>query len=245
MESMSMSALESDDDDDDMDDVLSPGAIKQTTIRSRSNSSSLPNGAATQAQVATHLGRRMSDAMLTSPVDVDVNPAGEKEGTILKEPQSREPVRSPQVASPPLSPPNSFSPTRAHASPLASPNDLAAQLYANPKLTALRGASGSGIESAGTASGSGGATGASPRQQLPVSPPILMNPKCSGYFVEPMQWMEPFLETGDIAGKIVCPNKKCGAKLGNYDWAGVCCGCKEWVVPGFCISRSKVDEIVA
>lgn len=34
-----------------------------------------------------------------------------------------------------------------------------------------------------------------------------------------------------MAGKITCPNKKCGAKLGNYDWAGVCCSCKEWVVP--------------
>lgn len=77
-----------------------------------------------------------------------------------------------------------------------------------------------------------------------------------------MKWMESFLENGDMEGKIVCPNKKCGAKLGNYDWAGVCCSCKEWVVPvsllptkqlprpltvcqGFCIARSKVDEIVA
>lgn len=46
-----------------------------------------------------------------------------------------------------------------------------------------------------------------------------------------MKWMEPFLEDGQLAGKIVCPNKKCGAKLGNYDWAGVCCSCKEWVTP--------------
>ena len=46
-----------------------------------------------------------------------------------------------------------------------------------------------------------------------------------------MKWMEPFLNTGAMAGKIVCPNKKCGAKLGNYDWAGVCCSCKEWVTP--------------
>ncbi|KAK7441037.1 tyrosine protein phosphatase yvh1 [Stygiomarasmius scandens] len=76
------------------------------------------------------------------------------------------------------------------------------------------------------------------------SPPILINPKCSGYFVEPMKWMEPFLSSGALAGKIICPNKKCGTKLGNYDWAGVCCGCKDWVVPGFCISRSKVDEVV-
>jgi hypothetical protein len=43
--------------------------------------------------------------------------------------------------------------------------------------------------------------------------------------------MKFFLENGQLEGKIMCPNKKCGAKLGNYDWAGVCCSCKEWVVP--------------
>jgi len=34
-----------------------------------------------------------------------------------------------------------------------------------------------------------------------------------------------------MAGKILCPNEKCKAKIGNYDWAGVQCGCKDWVVP--------------
>ena len=43
--------------------------------------------------------------------------------------------------------------------------------------------------------------------------------------------MDTILEQGQMSGKIICPNKKCGAKLGNYDWAGVCCSCKEWVVP--------------
>lgn len=43
--------------------------------------------------------------------------------------------------------------------------------------------------------------------------------------------MEPFLKKGDVSGKIVCPNEKCRAKIGNYDWAGVQCGCKEWVTP--------------
>ncbi|WVQ72786.1 hypothetical protein IAR50_002346 [Cryptococcus sp. DSM 104548] len=74
-------------------------------------------------------------------------------------------------------------------------------------------------------------------------PPILVNPKCSGYFVEPLTWMEPTLASSAVAGKLVCPNEKCGVKIGNYDWAGVQCGCKEWVTPGFCISRSKVDEV--
>ncbi|GJE99573.1 ual-specificity phosphatase domain-containing protein [Phanerochaete sordida] len=85
---------------------------------------------------------------------------------------------------------------------------------------------------------------AMPTVNPPPNSPILVNPKCSGYFVEPLKWMDAFLDKGELSGKIICPNKKCNAKLGNYDWAGLCCGCKEWIVPGFCISRSKVDEIV-
>jgi hypothetical protein len=46
-----------------------------------------------------------------------------------------------------------------------------------------------------------------------------------------MKWMESFLEGGQLAGKIMCPNQNCGTKLGSYDWAGVRCGCKEWVTP--------------
>ena len=46
--------------------------------------------------------------------------------------------------------------------------------------------------------------------------------------------MEHFLEEGQLTGKITCPNKKCAAKLGNYDWAGVGCGCKQWVTPVRC-----------
>ncbi|KAI9465904.1 hypothetical protein BJY52DRAFT_1113303 [Lactarius psammicola] len=132
--------------------------------------------------------------------------------------------------------PLTLSAAAAGVSTLQHGADLAAQLHANPKLAALR--------------PPGGLT-MTPLQittraidKASISPPILMNPKCSGYFVEPMKWMDFFLEDGELAGKIICPNKKCGAKLGNYDWAGVCCSCKEWVVPGFCIHRSKVDEIV-
>jgi dual specificity phosphatase 12 len=55
--------------------------------------------------------------------------------------------------------------------------------------------------------------------------------------------MDEFLQNGEVSGKIACPNKRCKAKLGNYDWAGAGCGCGQWVTPGFCINRSKVDEI--
>ncbi|KAF9528366.1 hypothetical protein CPB83DRAFT_854486 [Crepidotus variabilis] len=120
---------------------------------------------------------------------------------------------------------------------LKSPSDLASQLFANPKLAALRSQPPTpGAQTSPTF----------PRHQsgLISSAPILANPLCSGYFVEPMKWMEHFLSAGQLAGKVSCPNKKCGAKLGNYDWAGVRCGCNEWVTPGFCINRSKVDEVV-
>jgi len=71
----------------------------------------------------------------------------------------------------------------------------------------------------------------------------MLNPGCSGYFVEPMPWMTPLIDQGNVSGKINCPNKKCNAKLGNYDWAGVACSCQEWVTPAFCLHKSKVDEI--
>ena len=43
--------------------------------------------------------------------------------------------------------------------------------------------------------------------------------------------MDHFLKDGLLSGKIICPNPRCKAKLGNYDWAGAHCGCKEWVTP--------------
>lgn len=59
-----------------------------------------------------------------------------------------------------------------HPSPLSSPSDLAAQPHSHPKLAGLRSSS----------------SLASQVQSIiqPSSPPILANPKCSGYFVEPV-----------------------------------------------------------
>ncbi|TCD68759.1 hypothetical protein EIP91_009905 [Steccherinum ochraceum] len=100
----------------------------------------------------------------------------------------------------------------ALARTFAHPSEISAQLYSNPALAALR----------------------SPDAPIPlpaqktkpsspiaaVSTPILADPKCSGYFVEPMKWMDSSLSDHQTAGKIVCPNLRCKAKLGNYDWAG-------------------------
>ncbi|KAJ7118631.1 hypothetical protein C8R43DRAFT_1035569 [Mycena crocata] len=141
-------------------------------------------------------------------------------------------LASPSDTSPEPRAPDAGPERPAPTTHFSSSDDIAAQLCAHPKLAAFRGSTMTPLTPLQTP------------KNLPISPPILVNPKCSGYFVEPMKWMEQFLESGQIAGKITCPNKKCGAKLGNYDWAGMCCGCKEWVTPGFCINRSKVDEVV-
>ena len=131
-------------------------------------------------------------------------------------------------------------------SPLVHGSDLAAQLSNHPKLAALRSPS-SGLNMTVMApsspgANSPGAAGTVGRagSAFNISPPLLANNTCSGYFVEPMKWMDFFLQDGQMAGKIVCPNKKCGAKLGNYDWAGVCCSCKQWVVPVSLVPPSRL-----
>jgi len=65
---------------------------------------------------------------------------------------------------------------------------------------------------------------------------------CSGYFIEPLPWTQEQATSGAPSGKLACPTPRCNAKLGNFDWAGSKCGCGEWVVPGFCLARGKVDE---
>jgi dual specificity phosphatase 12 len=78
-------------------------------------------------------------------------------------------------------PPPASSATSAGGGTLHHGADLAAQLQSNPKLAALRSPGGLSM------------TPMTPLQITPktidkssISPPILMNPKCSGYFVEPV-----------------------------------------------------------
>lgn len=105
---------------------------------------------------------------------------------------------------------------------------------------------------------------AAPAPTLPAAgpePPLLPSHLCSSYFVEPLSWMSTTLDSGILAGKLVCPNTRCGAKIGSYDWAGsreslfrsprgeadsrndAECSCGAWVCPGFAIGVAKVDEI--
>ncbi|OCF43584.1 hypothetical protein I317_02602 [Kwoniella heveanensis CBS 569] len=153
---------------------------------------------------------------------------------------------SPKPLSNPASQPDSPSAPAPGGRTFQSAEQLASRLP--PHLLALRMA-GSGGGASALSSPIGSSPASSPEKETSTQgqggggPPILVNPKCSGYFVEPLTWMEPVLSKGQIAGKLVCPNEKCGVKIGNFDWAGVQCGCREWVTPGFCIHRSKVDEV--
>ncbi|XP_061493889.1 dual specificity protein phosphatase 12 [Rhineura floridana] len=64
--------------------------------------------------------------------------------------------------------------------------------------------------------------------------------KCTSYFIEPVQWMEPAL-LGVMEGQLLCP--KCTSKLGSFYWQGEQCSCGHWVTPAFQIHKSRVDEV--
>ncbi|XP_069087158.1 dual specificity protein phosphatase 12 isoform X4 [Pleurodeles waltl] len=64
--------------------------------------------------------------------------------------------------------------------------------------------------------------------------------KCTSYFIEPVQWMEPAL-LGVVDGQLLCP--KCSYKLGTFNWHGEQCSCGRWVTPAFQIHKNRVDEV--
>lgn len=67
---------------------------------------------------------------------------------------------------------------------------------------------------------------------------------CPHYFVEPLSWMRSELEKGELNGRLSCPNQRCGAAVGRYDWKGIRCACGGWVIPGLSLQRARVDEEV-
>jgi len=240
MDSFSMSALDTEDAEDDR-----PPARSQPITRRGSMATRKVVRSGSFVEDPKKMGQLLSSTVIAAA------PPSEIGGD---DPTTSEPVVTEADLAPPRPPAKltqlsnsstTSSTNGSSGSSYATPSDLAAQLHANPKLAALRG----GLTMSPLVTTPAGMSPPIPMARpIPPAPvqsaPILANAKCSGYFVEPMKWMEPFLASGQLAGKITCPNKSCGAKLGNYDWAGVCCGCKEWVTPGFCISRSKVDEVI-
>lgn len=79
-----------------------------------------------------------------------------------------------------------------------------------------------------------------PHEPLAIGSP----PPCPHFFIEPLSWMRSTLEQGELHGRLLCPNSKCGAGVGRYDWKGFKCSCGGWVTPAFSLQRAKVDDVV-
>lgn len=69
--------------------------------------------------------------------------------------------------------------------------------------------------------------------------------QCQHFFIEPLGWMRGELEKGSLNGRLLCPNQRCGAAVGRYDWKGFKCSCAAWVTPAFSLQRARVDDVVA
>jgi dual specificity phosphatase 12 len=67
---------------------------------------------------------------------------------------------------------------------------------------------------------------------------------CSSYFVERLPWMdsEPMNGLEDVCGKLLCPNAKCGARIGSWKWDGAQCSCGAWLTPALQIIKARVDQ---
>ena len=65
--------------------------------------------------------------------------------------------------------------------------------------------------------------------------------QCAHLFLDPLSWMRPELEKGNLDGRLECP--KCSTNVGKYAWQGSKCSCGAWVTPAISLSRSRVDEI--
>ncbi|KYK54275.1 dual specificity phosphatase [Drechmeria coniospora] len=75
-------------------------------------------------------------------------------------------------------------------------------------------------------------------------PHSLPQTSCPHHFVEPLSWMRAELEKGQLSGRLLCPNERCGAGVGRYDWKGIRCACGAWVTPALSLQRARVDEEV-
>ena len=65
---------------------------------------------------------------------------------------------------------------------------------------------------------------------------------CGHVFLHPLSWMRETLSSGDLDGRLTCPNAKCNANIGKFAWQGLRCSCGGWVTPGFGVARARVDE---
>ena len=161
LDSSSMSALEIEDDGD--------ADPKATQLTESSPEMSIDLTGTTAEDISIHasqlLGRRLSDAVISSASDTNPPPES-RTGSYFRADGSAVTEHTSDAPEAHVETPTTH---------LISPADLAAQLMSDPKLAALRSPPASVTTPQGSAS-----------KAVPISAPILVNPKCSGYFVEPV-----------------------------------------------------------
>jgi len=74
----------------------------------------------------------------------------------------------------------------------------------------------------------------------PSKPGVLGKDPCTSLFLDCAPWLE---ETAENDMKLLCPNPKCKAKLGEITLSGRKCSCGKWVAPAFQVNKGNVDEM--
>lgn len=169
-DSLSMSSIK--------DDVISEDASESEEHNEETSNQVIENPSEPDASTAIEdasiasslgIGQTLSNSIITPPIPPS-NELWEKLAEQANDPNAQKSLGKEE----------SLPPTN-----LMNPTDLTKQLLSNPKLAALRSSSsipqvGDGAPPPATSSSMSGLPSFS-------SPPILMNPKCSGYFVEPVR----------------------------------------------------------
>ena len=66
---------------------------------------------------------------------------------------------------------------------------------------------------------------------------------CGSIFLEENNCAWTEAQANEMRGDLFCPNTKCKAKLGTYNWTGQQCSCGHWVTPAMQLQQSKLDRM--
>jgi dual specificity phosphatase 12 len=175
--SLSMSALETDDEDDKPKVTKPPSRRASGTRSPRAAGTHSPRHSESRPRRPSFPGLTALSSLSMSVSAIDSDDEDGAPTRAAKMNGAKSPAATGTIAeSKPAA--QVGEPPAPATGGLQSPADLAAQLYANPKLAALRSPSGMSMTPIQTA----GAR----VDKASISPPILANSKCSGYFVEPV-----------------------------------------------------------
>ena len=69
--------------------------------------------------------------------------------------------------------------------------------------------------------------------------PRIPSTTCTSFFIKRPNWLD--LQYGQRELTLNCP--RCESKVGTWSWRGFPCSCGSWIVPGFSLTKSKIDTV--